>query len=181
MVCAGQLPAGTLDLVLAGVPWHAQDLVEVLVRHQPGLATTTCAGRSWLAPSPYPGRTTSATVSASVPGPPRVASSADPRPDALGARVRLGAGAGPGRDRLVPGGVEPSAAVVTAREAQAGQHAKGLLPDRLDPVDNGGRVGRGVRQREIEAVDHGQPLTGHGGSGILLGAAGLGGGCFWPF
>ena len=82
-------------------------------------------------------------------------------------------GVGPGRDRLVPGGVEPGAAVVAAREAQAGQHAEGLLPDRLDPVDNGGRVGRGVRQREIEAVDHGQPLPGHGSPGLLLGAADL--------
>jgi hypothetical protein len=47
-----ELSVGTLDLILTGVPRHAQDLVKVLVGHNSDLATMTWAGRSWLSPSP---------------------------------------------------------------------------------------------------------------------------------
>ena len=55
-------------------------------------------------------------------------------PDDLGHHVALGPGIGPGGHRLVPGRVEPGAAVVTARKAQACQNVQGLRPDRPDPV-----------------------------------------------
>ena len=75
----------------------------------------------------------------------------------------------------MPGRIELGAAVVTAGEAEAGQHLQGLSPDRPDPVDDGGRIGRGVRQRAIEVIDDGQPFSSHGGPGVRLGAADLDG------
>ena len=154
VVGAGQLAVGALDVLLAGVPRHAQDLVEVLaVGHQPGPVNP--AGHHHL-------RRPQLVVPFAVGG-----------PDDLGHQVVLGAGVGPGGDGLVPGRVEPGAAVVAAGEAQAGQHVQGLVPDRPDPVDDGGRIGLGVRQGQIEVVDHGQPLPGHGGPGLLLGPADL--------
>ena len=70
MVGAGQLAVGALDLVLAGVPRHAQDLVEVLVR-----------------PSARPGHH-------HLRGPQLVVSFAVGRPDDLGHHVGLGPGSG---------------------------------------------------------------------------------------
>ena len=53
MMSTRELAVSPLDVVLAGVPRHAQDLVEILAGgHYPAFATITCAGRSWLSPAP---------------------------------------------------------------------------------------------------------------------------------
>src|SRR5262249_10176751 len=45
----------------------------------------------------------------------------------------------------------------------------------LDPVDDGRRIGGGVRQRPVQVVHHRQPLPGHRGPGLRLRAADLDG------
>jgi len=49
----------------------------------------------------------------------------------------------------VPGRIEPGAAVVPEREAEPSQHVQGLGPDGLDPVDDGRRIGGGVRRQAV--------------------------------
>src|SRR5262249_10848272 len=68
VILAGQPPVGPLDLILAGVPPDAEDLVKVAVGHHSAFATTTWAGRSCRSPFPSPGLTTWITVPAATPG-----------------------------------------------------------------------------------------------------------------
>jgi hypothetical protein len=87
-----------------------------------------------------------------------------------GRRGRVGAG----RDRVVPGRVEDSAIVVASREPQGGEDADGLVPDRLDAVDDGRRFGVRMLQRALQVVQDRQPARGHAGGGLCLGLADAG-------
>ena len=78
-----------------------------------------------------------------------------------------GGGIGPGGDRVVPGRVERRPQVVTARVAEPGQHAEGLLPDLPDTLDDGVRIRLGVGQRAVQVVDDRQPFPGHRSPGLL--------------
>src|ERR1700735_902309 len=77
-------------------------------------------------------------------------------------RVRVGLDT----DRLMPGRVEFRADVVTAREAERGQDADGLIPDRPDALDDGVRIRLRVLERALKVVDYRQPLGGEGGLGL---------------
>lgn len=62
--------------------------------------------------------------------------------------------------RLVPGRVERRSGVVTACEAETGEHVLGLVPDRLQPLDDRRGIGLRVFQGAFQVVQHGQPLGG---------------------
>ena len=65
--------------------------------------------------------------------------------------------------------------VVTAGEAQPSQHIQGLLPDRLDSLDDRARIGLSMLERALEIVDHRQPFPGHLSPGLSLGVPHLDG------
>ncbi len=100
---------------------------------------------------------------------------AGPGLDDLHHRAVPGAGVGPGGHRVVPGRIEHRAEVVTARVAEPGQHADGLLPDLPHTLDDGVRIRLGVGQRAVQVVDDRQPFPGHRSPGLLLGLADLAG------
>ena len=89
-------------------------------------------------------------------------------------RTRLSVRVGLDTDRLMPGRVEFRADVVMAREAEPGQDADGLIPDRPDALDDGVRIRLRVLERALEIVDYRQPLGGDRGLGLRRGAANLG-------
>ena len=71
----------------------------------------------------------------------------------------LSVSAGPRPDRVVTGRVEDRAQVVAAGEAQPLQDAGRLIPDRPDPIDDHGRIGICMRQRQLQVVQDRQPLA----------------------